>query len=610
MIVDLILMLSAMLVIGFLAQWLAWRVRLPAILFLLLAGLLLGPVGGVLNPDKLLGDLLFPVVSLSVALILFEGSLNLRFSELAGIGHAVRRLVTYGAVLALLGLALAAHFIGGLAWPLAFLFGALACVTGPTVVSPMLRTVRPNQRISTLLRWEGIIIDPLGALFAVLVYEAIVSHQQGHSLWVFAGTIGCGAVIGVASALILAFLLRRQSIPEYLQNYGTLAIVLATFSVADELTSQSGLVAVTVMGIMLGNMRNVHLDDILDFKENLSTVLVSMLFILLAARLQWPLPDGALLSALLIFVVAQLLIRPLSSGLALLGSSLTWRERALVAWIAPRGIVAAAVSALFALKLQALGMARADTLVPLIFILIIATVIVQSATSRFLARILKVAAPEPDGVLIFGSDRIARAVASALKEQGVQVLVADDDWSGIREARMAGLATYFGNPTSQHADIHLDHSGLGRLLAMSTRRELNSLACLHFRQEFGRQRVYRLRNLDPNDTVSGRASLASPLLSPALFDADLTHSRLMHLFNLGWHIKSTALSETFDWNQFIEQHSEDTLLLFAHTDKGVLRISSVKRDLEPKPGWTVTALVPPEAKPAVNAKADESQDDG
>lgn len=594
MTVDLGLMLAAMLVIGFLAQWLAWRVRLPAILFLLLAGLLLGPIGGVLNPNELLGDLLFPMVSLAVALILFEGSLNLRFSDLTGIGHAVPRLVIYGAVLALLGLALAAHFIGGLAWPLAFLFGALGCVTGPTVVAPMLRTVRPNKRISTLLRWEGIIIDPLGALFAVLVYEAIVSHQQGHSLWIFAGTIGCGAVSGVLSANLLAFLLRRQLIPEYLQNYGTLALVLITFALSDALANQSGLVAVTLMGIALGNMRNVHLDHILDFKENLSTVLVSMLFILLAARMDWPLPHGVLLSALLIFVVAQLLIRPLSSNLALLGSSLTWRERALVAWIAPRGIVAAAVSALFALKLQPMGIVGADALVPLIFILIIATVVVQSATARLLALALNVAAPDPDGVLIFGSDRIARAIASALAQQGVQVMVADDDWGGIREARMAGLATYYGNPTSQHADLHLDHSGLGRLLAMSTHREMNSLTCLHYRQEFGRQRVYRLRILDPNDTDNGRASLAIPLLSPALFDDTVTHGQLLQLFDHGWHIKSTVLSETFDWSHFVETYSDAALLLFAQTDKGILRIASAKRDLEPKPGWTVSALVPPQ----------------
>src|SRR5690606_31931814 len=206
------LLLAAILALGFLAQWFAWRVRLPAILFLLLIGLVLGPVLGVLQPDDLVGDLLFPIVSLSVAVILFEGSVNLRFSELAEIGHAVRGMISYGALVALLALALAAHWIAGLGWELSFLFGALGCVTGPTVVAPMLRTVRPNRKVSNLLRWEGILIDPLGALFAVLVYEAIVSREQGHSLWVFASTVGCGVASGVGAALILGFLLRRQYI--------------------------------------------------------------------------------------------------------------------------------------------------------------------------------------------------------------------------------------------------------------------------------------------------------------------------------------------------------------------------------------------------------------
>ncbi|MGB8378191.1 MAG: sodium:proton antiporter, partial [Rhodanobacteraceae bacterium] len=405
------LLLAAILALGFLAQWLAWRVQLPAILFLLLVGLLLGPVFGVLDPDPLLGDLLFPVVSLSVAVILFEGSVNLRFSELAGIGHAVRGMVTYGALIAVACLSLAAHWLAHLRWELAFLFGALACVTGPTVIAPMLRTVRPNRRISNLLRWEGIVIDPLGALIAVLVFEAIVSREQGHSLWVFLSTVGCGAATGIGAALILGFLLRRQYVPEYLQAYATLALVLGAFSLSDALARESGLLTVTFMGIVLGNMRDVHIDDILDFKEHLSTLLVSMLFVILAARLQWPLPEGTLLAGFAVYLAAQLVIRPLSVAVAALGSSLEWRERALVAWIAPRGIVAAAVSALFALKLQELGVPGAERLVPLVFILIIATVIVQSATSRSLAKLLGVAAPDPDGVLVFGANIVARTVA-------------------------------------------------------------------------------------------------------------------------------------------------------------------------------------------------------
>jgi len=586
------LVLAGMLVIGFLCQWLAWRVKLPAIVFLLLAGLLLGPVLGLLHPDRLLGPLLFPMVSLAVALILFEGSLTLRFHELPGIGWAVRGLVSYGALLALLLLTVAAHVVAGVAWPIAFLFGALTCVTGPTVIVPMLRTLRPSARIANTLRWEGIVIDPLGALFAVLIYEAVVSHQEGHTLGVFAGTVACGALVGALAAWLLGFLLRRQLIPEYLQNYGVLAAVLLAFVVANTLAHESGLLTVTIMGIALGNLRGVHIDDILDFKEHLTTLLVSLLFILLAARLPWPLPGHLLWEGLAIFLFAQFVVRPLTVLVASLGSALNWRERALIAWVAPRGIVAASVSALFALRLQALGVAGAEALVPLVFILIIGTVVLQSATARPLALWLKVAEPEPHGVLIFGADAVARGVGRALHEAGFRVVLADDDHDGIRRARMEGLATFFGNPASPHAERYLDLSGIGRLLAMSVHRERNTLACVHYRQEFGRAKVYRLRVLTPEENTE-RTALADKLLAPPLFDESMTHARFAELLARGWRIKTTRLSATFDWPHFVEQYGTDSVLLFGVEERGTLRVASTKRELEPRAGWTVIALVPP-----------------
>ncbi|HEY8682708.1 MAG TPA: sodium:proton antiporter [Rhodanobacter sp.] len=602
MTIELGLMLAGMLTIGFLAQWLAWRVKLPAILFLLLAGIVLGPVSGVLDPDKLLGPLLFPMVSLAVALILFEGSLTLRFHELPGIGHAVRGLVSYGAVTALLLLALAAHIVAGLSWSIALLFGALACVTGPTVIAPMLRTLRPNARIANTLRWEGIVIDPLGALFAVLIFEAIVSRQEGHTIGIFIATIACGAVTGALSAFLTGFLLRRQLIPEYLQNYAVLAAVLLAFSVSNALTHESGLLAVTIMGIALGNMRGVHIDDIMDFKESLTTVLVSLLFILLAARLQWPLPHGMLGAGIALFVIAQLVVRPISVALASIGSGLSWRERALIGWVAPRGIVAASVSALFALRLDALGVAGAGALVPLVFTLIIGTVILQSATARPLALWLKVAEPEPRGLLIFGSDEVARAIGKVLGEAGFHVVLADDDWNGIRQARMDGLATFFGNPASPHAERHLDLTGIGRLLAVSTHRERNSLACVHYRQEFGRNRVYRLRNLTPQENTD-RMALSGNLLAPPLFDEEMTHGRFAEMLRQGWRIKLTRLSVTFDWPQFIEQYGSNIVLMFGVEEKGTLRVASAKRELEPRAGWTIIALVPPAAEASATAPA-------
>jgi NhaP-type Na+/H+ or K+/H+ antiporter len=592
MIIELGLMLAGLLMIGFLAQWLAWRVKLPAILFLLLAGIVLGPVSGLLHPDALLGNLLFPMVSLAVALILFEGSLTLRFHELPGIGRAVRGLVSYGAIASLLLLAWAAHTVAAVSWPIALLYGALGCVTGPTVIAPMLRTLRPNARVANTLRWEGIVIDPLGALFAVLIFEAIVSREQGHTISVFIATIASGVVIGAVAAWLMAFFLRRQMIPEYLQNYAVLAAVLLAFSVSNELTHESGLLAVTIMGIALGNIRGVHIDDILDFKESLTTVLVSVLFVLLAARLSWPLPPGVLLAGITLFAIAQLIVRPLTVSLASVGSRLNWRERALIGWVAPRGIVAASVSALFALRLDALGVPGADALVPLIFILIIGTVVLQSATARPLAIWLKVAEPEPRGVLIFGSDEVARAVGKVLGEAGFRVVLADDDWDGIRLARMEGLATFFGNPASPHAERHLDLTGLGRLLAMSTHRERNSLACVHYRQEFGREKVYRLRNLTPEENTD-RAALAGSLLAPPLFDETITHGRFAEMLEQGWRIKLTKLTEAFDWPHFIEQNGSTSVLMFGVDERGGLRIASAKRELEPKAGWMVSVLVPP-----------------
>ena len=273
-----------------------------------------------------------------------------------------------------------------------------------------------------------------------------MSRQEGHTIGIFVATIGCGVLIGSLSAWLMAFFLRRQMIPEYLQNYAVLAAVLFAFSISNTLTHESGLLAVTIMGIALGNLRGVHIDDILDFKENLITVLVSLLFILLAARLHWPLPDGMLGAGIELFVIAQLLVRPLTVAISSFGSGLNWRERALIGWVAPRGIVAASVSALFALRLDALGVAGAEALVPLVFTLIIGTVILQSATARPLAIWLKVAEPEPRGVLIFGSDQVARAIGKSLDEAGFRVVLADDDWDGIRRARMEGLTTFFGNP--------------------------------------------------------------------------------------------------------------------------------------------------------------------
>ena len=286
---HLMLTIAAITLIGGACQWLAWRLRLPAIVFLLLTGIVIGPVTGWFDPDALLGPLLFPFVSLSVAVILFEGSLTLKFSEIRGIETVVRRFVTSGTLVTWSVTTIAARLIADLSWELATLFGAFMVVTGPTVIVPMLRTVRPTANIANILRWEGIIIDPIGALLAVLVFEFVVSAGAGDALGAtvlaFISVIAVGTASGLAAGYALGEALRRDWLPTYLYNTITLAAVFCSFSVSNAFIEESGLLAVTVMGIYLGNRRGVPIDEILSFKESLSLLLITVLFILLAARL-------------------------------------------------------------------------------------------------------------------------------------------------------------------------------------------------------------------------------------------------------------------------------------------------------------------------------------
>ncbi|WP_285960884.1 cation:proton antiporter [Pseudomonas tohonis] len=575
------------------SQWLAWRLRLPAILFLLLSGILAGPVLGVLDPQALFGPLLFPLTSLAVALILFEGSLTLHLSEWKEIGTVVRRMVTLGALVTWAVIALATHLLLGFAWDLALLFGSLTLVTGPTVIVPMLRVVRPRSSIANILRWEGIVIDPIGALLAVVVFSFIVSRDQGgwsQSLATFASVIACGCLLGAFGGWAFGTVLRRHWLPEYLQNLAALAAVLGVFIGANLLVHESGLLAVTVMGMGLANMRGVDIKPILHFKENLSVLLISGLFILLAARLDLAALIALGPATLVLLAVIQFIARPLNVALCTLGSPLGWRERALLGWIAPRGIVAAAVSAIFALRLQQHGNDQAHLLVPLTFLVIIGTVVLQSATARPLARLLKVAEPAPAGFLIIGANPVAREIGKALQQLGSRVLLTDSSWENIRAARMENLPTYFGNPTSQHADAHLDLVGLGHLLALSPSSEMNALACMRFRHDFPALRRFTLPSgAESRRTDKHRASeqvRGRPLGSPAL-----SYPQFASKLSRGAEIRTTTLTTNFDWNAYRALNGDQAVLLLARDPRGWVHLASAEAPLRPEAGWSLVALV-------------------
>jgi len=591
--------LIALTTIGLIAlasQWVAWWLRLPAILFLLLAGLVAGPVTGWLNVQGLFGDLLFPFVSLSVAIILFEGSLTLRLPEIRGLEGVVRNLISVGMLVSWAVTTVASRFLMDFDWSLALLFGGITVVTGPTVILPMLRSVRPTAKVASLLRWEGIAIDPIGAFAAVLIFEFIIAQQTGHALaltlWTFVKLIGIGGLSGAVAGYLWGLVLRHYLLPDYLVNVATLLILFGVFTFSNVLQHESGLLAVTVMGMWLANMRGVHTEELLSFKESLSVLLISGLFILLAARLSLHDLQSLGLPALGVLAAVLLVARPLGVALSTLGSSLNWRERLLIGWFAPRGIVAAAVSALFALRLDDRGVDHALQIVPLTFLIIIGTVVVYSTTTRWLARLLGISEPEPNGVLLIGANSVARAIARTLVELEFRVVLADSNWENIRVARMDGLSTYYGNPLSEHADRNLDLAGIGRLMAVSPSAELNSLAALHYRHDFGRNHIYTLQTAQEKK-AGEKHKAASALRGYLLFGEDVTYARLASLLSQSAEFRTTTLTEEFGFDDFLTRHGDRVIPLFAITPRGRLQVFVAGGAMHPEAGWRILSLVMP-----------------
>ena len=586
------LSLAGIALISLLAQWLAWSVRVPAILFLLLSGLLLGPVTGLLDPDQLLGDLLFPLVSLSVAIILFEGALTLHLTELKGIGKVVRNLCSTGMVTSFAVIGAASYFLLGLDWRVAMVLGAVLVVTGPTVIAPMLNVIRPVREVDKILRWEGIVIDPIGALFAVLVFEAVRLGSQrdlvGHTLLALAKTVGVGSLIGVGAGWLTTLLIRKDWLPVSLHKFGVLALVLVTFTLSDWLSHESGLLAVTVFGIWLANQEGLDLEEVLAFKEDLAVILISSLFILLAARLDlaqlWQL--GPMVLALL--CVVQFVARPLCILVSTRGSDLPWRARALLAWIAPRGIVAAADSASFAISMHEAGIEDADKLVPLVFAVIIFTVVLQSLTATPLARLLDMRQSAPNVWLLIGANSVARAIGKALADQGIPVQLSDPAWEHCKLARMSGLPCYFGNPQSEHAERHLPLTSISTVLALSPSRHNNALGVLHFAHLYGEEKVHSLRSSEQH----GKANRESATFRARqnLFGADINFARLSGLLSRGGQIKATRLSDTFDWDQY-QEANPGAIPLFVLDTRA--RPSVVTGPVTPLPGELLIALQPP-----------------
>lgn len=576
--------------LGGAAQWLGWRLRLPAILLLLLFGMAAGVDGiGLVPTDAMFGDLLLPVVAVSVAILLFEGALTLHLPELGAQFRVVAKLVTLGAAVTWVLSAAAAHYVLDLSPPLAILLGAILTVTGPTVVLPLLRQIRPTGPGGAVLKWEGILIDPVGAVLAVLVFEALVDGGVTPAFIGIAKTLFAGTAFGLLPAWLLVVCLARYWIPDHLHSASALMFALVGYQLANLVQHEAGLMAVTVMGVALANQRRVDISHITEFKENLQVLLISALFILLAARVRWAdlqelmVPEFALFLGILVLVV-----RPIAVALCVRGGGLSRRDRIFVAAMAPRGVVAAAVTAVFALRLEEEGFVGAERLVPLMFLVITGTVAIYGLAGRPLALRLGLAERNPNGFVLIGAHRFARLLAHALKRAGLPVLVVDTNLALVRTARREGLPAYHGSVMSDHADEELELPGIGRLLALTVNDAVNALSARHFVHLFGRQNLYQIA--PTRRAGEGSSELSSELRASVLGGDELTFEVLQKRIESGGQFTSTPLTDQFRIEEWHGEHGANAVPLVVVTRTGVVSVASPGRAFDPKPGDMLIGL--------------------
>ncbi|SFR36761.1 NhaP-type Na+/H+ or K+/H+ antiporter [Robiginitalea myxolifaciens] len=507
--------IAGIVILGIIAQWVAWRLKLPAILPLILIGLLVGPISTLYTEDgtKLIepiwngqkglfpGDGLYYFVSLAISIILFEGGLTLKKSEVANVGPVITKLITIGTLVTFFGAGIAAHFIFGLSWQISFLFSALIIVTGPTVITPILRNIPLKKDLSAVLKWEGILIDPIGALAAVLVFEFIsVGEGQEYTMTAlieFGKILLFGFTFGFTFAHGLAFAIKRNFIPHYLLNVVSLSVVLLVFVESDIFAHESGLLAVVVMGLVMGNINLPNIKELLYFKESLSVLLISILFILLAANIQ--LEDMQLVynwKMAALFLVIVFLIRPLGVFLSAAGSDLKMREKLFIGWVGPRGIVAAGIASLFGSKLLAAGEPGAEYITPLVFTIVLGTVLLNATTARLFAKLVGVFLKKSEGILIVGASKPARLIAQYLQKNNRHVVLIDSNPTNVKKAKNLGLDALNEDIYSDTLKDNIELSDVGYLMTMTPNADINRYAMEKFQDQFGEHGSFRLVDAD------------------------------------------------------------------------------------------------------------------
>ncbi|AUC83003.1 sodium:proton antiporter [Lacinutrix sp. Bg11-31] len=588
--------LGGIIILGILAQWVAWKFKIPAILPLILIGLLVGPIAAeflsedgtkwiepIWNGEEGLfpGESLFYFVSLAISIILFEGGLTLKMSEIKNVGPVITKLISLGSMVTFFGAAVTAHYTFYLSWEISFLFSGLIIVTGPTVITPILRNIPLKKDISTVLKWEGILIDPIGALVAVLVFEFITVDGGGEftktALIEFGKIVLFGATFGFTFAHAMNFIINKNLVPHYLLNVFALAAVLGVFVLADTFAHESGLLAVVVMGMVLGNSNAPYLKELLYFKESLSILLISILFILLAANIN--MSDLYLIynwNTAILFAVVVFIIRPIGVFLSTHGSTLKLNEKIFISWVGPRGIVAAGIASLFGLKLAKEGVPGAEYITPLVFMIVLGTVLLNATTARLFAKLVGVFLIKSNGILIVGASKVSRLIGHYLESNGRHVVLIDSNQSNIEKAKELGLEAFNTNIYSDTLMDNIELNDVGYLMALTGSSDINKYAINKFSKQFGENGSFRLVSVD--EMQDGENNPKEGLFSHT--DDFTTLSNVTRKYP---SIQEIELRDKAHYDSLIEMsnNDKDIIPLFIKNEASEIQIiSSYNKDIE------------------------------
>ncbi|WP_173918481.1 sodium:proton antiporter [Halobacillus sp. Marseille-Q1614] len=597
MIDSLLLNLTLIGLLGVGSQWLAWRFRLPAIVIMSIAGLLAGPIIGLIDPQADFGELYRPIISLAVAVILFEGSLNLDVKEVKGLGRPVFRIVTVGAFISWILGSFAAHYVAGLSWAVAFVIGGLFIVTGPTVILPLLRQAKLKPRPAKILKWEGIIIDPIGALLAVFAFE-IIEFLIGHN-----GTISSLVTFFLASifAVLLGYglgkgigiMFERGYIPEFLKSPVVFAAVILCFTLADEVTHETGLLSVTAMGMTLANMHISSISDMRHFKENISLLFISTIFVMLTASLNRETLLEIFNPQIIGFVLLMLfIVRPLSIFVSTWRTDLSKSEKLLVSWIAPRGIVALTVAGYFANVLLDAGFEDASILISLTFALVFTTVVAHGFSIGWLSKKLGLSMEGPPGVLVVGGSPFTTGLASVLEELKVPVMISDSSWERLANARSKGLKTYHGEILSEQTEYHLEMTPYEYMVAATEYDSYNALVCTTFVPEFGRSNLYQL-SLRKQQQGDNLEDLGRTIGGKVLIGQSASWEELNRLIKMGYIFRKTTITEQFKYMDYLKNMNEGAMMVFVRKPSKKIEFFSNESQPKVETGDVIVSLTPP-----------------